>query len=116
AVGGYSGSIHVTSGIFPRGCASTASGAVRRPRAKVTRSPIRQRVMEASCVHGRVGAFYALRAREGNQILQMNLGSWPLLVMSDRGHVASGWPSENEAVTNANVAGTASFSPRRCDD
>jgi hypothetical protein len=29
--------------------------------------------MEASCVHGQVGAFYASCAGEGNQILQMKL-------------------------------------------
>jgi hypothetical protein len=31
---------------------------------------MRRRIMGASCVHGRVGAFYALCAGEGNQILQ----------------------------------------------
>jgi hypothetical protein len=34
-------------------------------------SPMVRRVMGASCVHGRVGAFYAGRAGEGNQILPM---------------------------------------------
>ena len=33
--------------------------------------PDRRCVMVASCVHGRVGAFYAPCAGDGNQILQM---------------------------------------------
>jgi hypothetical protein len=37
----------------------------------VTRSPMVRRVMGASCIHGRVGAFYAPRAREGKQIVPM---------------------------------------------
>jgi hypothetical protein len=32
------------------------------------RSPIKRRVIVASCVHGRVGAFYAPCAGDGNQI------------------------------------------------
>jgi hypothetical protein len=34
-------------------------------RARVTRSPIKQRVMGASCVHRHLEAFYAPRVREG---------------------------------------------------
>ena len=33
--------------------------------------PDRRYVMAASCVHGRVGAFYTPCAGDGNQILQM---------------------------------------------
>ena len=36
------------------------------------RSPRRRHVMGASRGHGCVGAFYALRAGKGNQILQIN--------------------------------------------
>jgi hypothetical protein len=36
----------------------------------VTKNPTTPRVMGASCGHGRVGAFYAPRAREGKQMLQ----------------------------------------------
>jgi hypothetical protein len=54
---------------FAAGCATAASGAQRRPKARMMRSPIRERFMVASQVHGRVRAFYALRAGEENQIL-----------------------------------------------
>jgi hypothetical protein len=47
-------------------------------------------------VHERVGVFYARRASEGTQMLQMKLGSWPYLVIQGRQGIMA--PLERKAV------------------
>src|SRR5262249_29999812 len=54
---------------------------------RVTKNQTVRRVMGASCVHGCVGALYAPCAREGNQMLQMNLFT---SVEKVRGHTKGG--------------------------
>jgi hypothetical protein len=60
-----------TRGTFPAGCASAASGATKRARARVMPSAIIRRSMGTSDVHALSGAFYALHVSEGTQILQV---------------------------------------------
>jgi hypothetical protein len=63
-----------------------------------------KRPIMAPCIHGHVGAFYARRAREGNQILQIKSGSWPLVVRRARGAGARGCPHEHVTVSHATNA------------
>src|SRR5882724_4368170 len=87
---------------FPNGCAVAASDITRGPKARMTTGPMVQRVIGASCVHGRVGAFYTPCAGERNHIVQINTGSWPLWVR---------WGSAGHRTTNA----TAEYPARAAD-